>query len=86
MPHFFLVLSVNGSRPYSLGGGNDSVKSGISAGDFSSLRRVAAVASVLLVPSERITAFQSSLHKGMDSLRSRGGSLAANCCAMASHV
>ena len=53
MPHFFLVLSVNGSRPYSLGGGNDSVKSGISAGDFSSLRRVAGggVSSAGAIPS-----------------------------------
>ena len=31
MPHFFLVLSVNGSGPNSLGGGNDSVKSGTPA-------------------------------------------------------
>ena len=28
MPHFFLVLSVNGSGPNSLGGGNDSGKFG----------------------------------------------------------
>jgi len=31
MPHFFLVLSVNGSGPNSLSGGNDSGKFGTPA-------------------------------------------------------
>ena len=33
MPHFFLVLSVNGSGPNSLSGGNDSGKFGNSGVD-----------------------------------------------------
>jgi len=53
MPHFFLVLSVNGSGPYSLGGGNDSVKLGIFGNGFSSVRRVtgSGVSSAGAIPS-----------------------------------
>ncbi len=46
MPHFFLMLNVNGSGPNSLSGGNDSVKSGISAGGFPARNRVAAAGLV----------------------------------------
>ena len=51
MPHFFLVLSVNGSGPNSLSGGNDSVKSGNSGGRlFEPFGGQRAVALVLPVP------------------------------------
>lgn len=53
MPHFFLMLSVNGSGPNSLSGGNASVKSGISAGCFSARNREAAtgLSSAGAIPS-----------------------------------